>query len=138
MITIPSLLIICLLSCTGNIETCDSEIDTTTSLVHFTKKRGLKLFHQNVRGILSNFIHIEHLLDQCKNIDILSLSETHIKTYYNNDNLYKIQGYQFIQRSRDKGNGGGVAFYLKENLKWERRLDLETKTCENIWIEINI
>ena len=107
-------------------------------LLHFTKKRGLKLFHQNVRGILTNFIHIEHLLDQCKNIDILSLSETHIKTYSSNDNLYKIQGYQFIQRSRDKGNGSGVAFYLKENLKWDRRLDLETKTCENILIEINI
>ena len=109
-------------------------------LEYFTNKRGLKIFHQNIRGIFTNFTKLEHLLDQCKGIDVLSLSETHIKTntFNDNENLYKIRGYHFVQQCRKEGNGGGVAFYIKENLSWERRFDLETKTCENMWIEINI
>ena len=47
-----------------------------------------------------------------------------------------MDGYRFIKRNRKKGQGGGVAAYLKENIEWQRRPDLEKEAIENTWIEI--
>ncbi|MEM6812728.1 MAG: endonuclease/exonuclease/phosphatase family protein, partial [Pseudomonadota bacterium] len=52
--------------------------------------------------------------------------------------LYNIDGFEFVQRNRKNGKGGGVGIYLRNNLKWNRRQDLESEHVENIWIEINI
>ena len=67
-------------------------------------------------------------------------SETHIKNsqYDDNDDLFAIDGYKFIKRNRKDGNGGGVAVYLKDNVEWQRRSDLERDTIENIWLEVII
>ena len=40
-------------------------------------KRGLKIFHQNVQGLLSNIDKVQVLLKKFPVIDILTLSETH-------------------------------------------------------------
>ena len=104
----------------------------------FSDKKGLKMFHQNVRGLFSNFVHIQNLFHECKNIDILSLSETHVTRYNNINDLYKIDDFEFVHRNRKNGKGGGVGIYLRNSLKWNRRQDLENEHVENIWIEINI
>ena len=31
-----------------------------------------------------------------------------------------------------------MAVYLKKNINWSRRFDLENESIENIWIEINV
>ena len=71
-------------------------------------------------------------------IDILTLSETHIKKSENVDNLYAIPGYNFESRNRSTGFGGGVAVYIRETLNYIRRFDLESSELENIVIEIVI
>ena len=101
----------------------------------FIEKKGLKIFHQNVRGLFTNFTFLQKLFKECKNIYILSLSETHINGYNNNNELYQIHGYDFVQRNRKHGKGGGVAVYLKD-IQWNRRFDLEKENVEKIWIEI--
>ena len=50
---------------------------------------------QNVRGLLYNKPAIEELTFSNKDIDVLTLSETHISTDEDNDNLYHISGYHF-------------------------------------------
>ena len=52
--------------------------------------------------------------------------------------MCKLDGYLFIGRSRSKGSGGGVGIYVKENIIFERRKDLEHDTLETFWIEIFI
>ena len=37
----------------------------------------------------------------------------------------KILGYQMEYRNREKMKGGGICMYIRENMKYKRRLDLE-------------
>lgn len=85
----------------------------------------MKIVHQNIRGLQSNF-------------DIITLSETHLVNSAFNDinNLYEIPNYTFIKRNRNRGQGGGVAIYIKNNVKWERRHDLEIDSIESICLQI--
>ena len=76
---------------------------------------------------------IEILLS--KNIDILTLSETH-STPLLTDDLFDIRGYSFISKPRENGNGGGVAIYISDRLQVNRRIDLEKPNIECIWIEL--
>ena len=72
----------------------------------FSDKKGLKMFHQNVRGLFSNFVHIQNVFHECKNIDILSLSETHVTGYNNINDLYKIDDFDlFIETVRTEKEG---------------------------------
>ena len=70
-----------------------------------------------MRGVWSNFAHITDMLSTHTNVDIFSVSETHIAN--EPGELYNIEGYHFIYRNRQKGKGGGVAFYLNERLDWQ-------------------
>ena len=58
----------------------------------------------------------------------MTLSETHINSnnYNDEDSLYDMPGYDFIKKNRDKGPDGGVAMFISNTLKWQRRYDLES------------
>ena len=104
----------------------------------FLQKKGLKISHQNIRGLLGNFCALEEFVSSHENIDVLTLSETHIASNESNENLYKLSGYNFESRPRNSGKGGGVGVYVKENVSYIRRKDLENENIENIVIEIII
>ena len=76
-------------------------------------------------------------LEKHKQIDIITLSETHITSNSWNDNceLYNIPGYTFIQKSRKNAVGGGVGMYISNNLKW-KFVDINCHDLETIWVEI--
>ena len=99
-------------------------------------QRAINILHQNIRGLLSSFTNICKLIDNHRNINILALSETHICNEEMIDELYKILGYKFINRHHTEGRGGGVAIYVRESIKFERRFDLEGSHLENIATEI--
>ena len=122
----------------GDIQSCPGPLQE--QLDRFMKSRGIKMFHHNIRGLLTNFIGLQELFDRHKNIDIMTISETHIidEQYYDNDNLYKIPGYTFLKWNRKAGRGGGVAMFIGESVMWERRQDLEKDNIESIWIEVFI
>ena len=105
-------------------------------MASLTGKRGIKILHQNVRGLFSNSVYIQELLQNFQNIDILTLSEIHLTQNESDYTVFDIPGYSFISRCRDKGKGGGVAAYISEKTTWERRKDLESEEIECIWIEI--
>eukprot|EP00794_Sanderia_malayensis_P013554 gene13554-14954_t len=103
----------------------------------FFKTRGLKLLHQNARGLLSNFHAIEKFMHSYKDIDILAVTETHV----NNESeevLFEIPNYQFVANNRKRGQGGGVGIYVKNGLQWKRRTELERNSTECLWLEIFI
>ena len=104
----------------------------------FINTRGMKIVHQNVRGLFNNLLGLQELIERHRAVDILTVSETHIvdDRYDDNEHLYKIPGYVFINRNRKHGLGGGVAMYIKESIDWVRRDDLENDSIECIWLEV--
>ena len=97
-------------------------------------KRGLKILHQNIRGLLSHKELISEMLINFPTINLLALSETHTTS---DDNMQpQVPGYKYEIRHRQTGQGGGVSFYILENAPYQRRKDLEWGELECIWIEI--
>ena len=103
-------------------------------LREFSSKKGLKILHQNIRGLLTNKHNICQILDGLKNLHIFSLSETHLSA--DNEVEAQIEGYKFIGKSRSSGKGGGVGVYISTSVPFHRRTDLEDEVIECIWIEI--
>jgi exonuclease III len=100
------------------------------------KERGMKIFHQNVRGLFSNKTYVQKLLHTFgKGIDILTMSETHV-CVEDAEPLFDIPGYDFVSKARLTGKGGGVADCVSDNITWIRRNDLEDEAIECIWLEI--
>eukprot|EP00794_Sanderia_malayensis_P006429 gene6429-7160_t len=97
--------------------------------------RGVKILHQNIRGLFGKRELLQALLSDESKV-ILTLSETH-KTSTNSE-LFKLPGFQFICKDRANGEGGGVAMYLSDDIKWKRRVDLEKEEIECIWVEVEL
>ena len=127
---------ILLLLC-GDIETCPGPDRFIPELNALLKKRGIKIFHQNVRGLLSNIAFVAELLRSFPAIDILSLSETHI-TNESEQALFELPGYTFISNHRKTGKGGGVGAYIADIIVWEQRGDLENDSIESTWFEVKL
>ena len=138
------LLLLLLLVC-GDIEPHPGLTNTDIEKLHveelsnLLRHRGIKIFHQNVRGLLTNIDKVKIFRD-FKNIDILTLSETHINdhTYYDNAKLYEVPGFKFTHRNRKSGTHGGVAMYVSNKIQFDRRKDLEENVLECIWIKIYV
>ena len=104
----------------------------------FLQARGLKIFHQNVNGLARKFDMIDHLLKETSGkIDILGISETHLNSDIVQGEI-TVDGYTFIRKDRKTGPGGGVGCFIRNDLGWQRRTDLENDGVEAIWLEIFI
>ena len=119
----------------GNIEECPGP--PFPELSNFSRNKETKMLHQNIRGLFNKICDIQIILYEC-NLHVLTLSETHINSnnYNDEDSLYGIPGYDSIKKNRIKGPDGGVAMFISNTLKWQRRYDLERDELESIWIEI--
>ena len=90
-------------------------------------------------NITSLFKHIDELRvflnDQ--NIHVLAINETRLNECIFDQEL-KVQGYDIIRRDRST-NGrfrGGVCFYIRSNISYSVRTDLDSQHLEIISIEI--
>ena len=128
-----SLLMLLLLS--GDIHPCPGPI-TIQERKKFCKSRGLKCFHQNIRGLQGKYDEVKNILIHCKKVDIFSLSEIFI----NDDTVidFEIPGYELIKLTRKNGPGGGVGLYICDQIPSVEREDLDDPDdpdIEGIWIE---
>ena len=94
----------------------------------------MKIFHQNIRGILSNFDMLQEFLVSHKNVDIATISETPLSEK-NLIYLCELDRYTLLNRNRAHGKGGGVAIYMKNNIAFQHRHDTEN-FLEYLWIKI--
>ncbi len=110
-----------------------------TGMGDFLRCRGIKIFHQNIRGLISHKDALVEFLTrrESEQMHIIGVSETHLKGSILDGQL-EIQGYKLQRKDRNTGEGGGVAVYIKDALCWHRRYDLETNSIECIWIELSI
>ena len=90
---------ILLLLC-GDIEKCPGPDRVNPELQKVLSTKGMKIFHQNTRGLWVNFLNVTELLTNFCNIDILTLSETHVNKDEPGE-LFSIDGYSFIRKDRE-------------------------------------
>ena len=71
--------------------------------------------------------------------DVTVLSETWLKDYKYQQNYVQINGYNAIFKNRTNKRGGGVDFYIKDQVKYTIRKDLTSKHkfLEVLLIEIH-
>ena len=130
-----------LLMC-GDVEPCPRRNQNTRfnpELKKLTSIKGVKIFHYNVRGLSLNFDHIVAMLKCFSNMDVVTLSETHLQCEKSDEDpeaLYFIPGYSFVNKPRKSGKGGGVAAYISDWLTFNRRFDLENDEIECIWLQM--
>ena len=95
--------------------------------------KGIQIAHQNVRGLFSKRDDVADFINQ-NNVNIFGVTETLLTTTLLSSFVF-VDGYNFERRDR-VGKGGGTAVYIKENIDYTRREDLENDTVEGIWLEI--
>lgn len=102
-------------------------------------------FEYSKKGIHVACINIQHLLPKRDEIrlhlggnnssDIFGLVETFLTAEVSESDI-SIPNFSIERRDRLHKKGGGIVIYLKENVPYKRRYDLETDGIESIWVEI--
>ena len=102
----------------------------------FLQKRGFKILHQNINGFVRKLDKVKTFLSDSKNsVNILCLSETHTNSTIKKAEL-EIPNYVLERKDRWKGKHGGVSMYLRDDVSYRRREDLEIEGLEILWVEI--
>lgn len=101
----------------------------------FIDSLSFNIAHQNVCGLFTKKDFLVDFLNT-NNVNLFGVTETLLNGSLLTSFL-GIDGYSFERKDRD-GKGGGVGVYIKNGTDYTRRLDLETKQVEGIWLEIKI
>ena len=121
-------LITLLLFMSGTLELNPGPIQTP-------RVKNLNICHVNIRGLnVSKLRAIKTTL--CQNFDIITISETLLSVTTPNSELQITGFHEIIRRDRQQA-GGGVAVYVRECIAFQRRVEFETDTVEQIWLQIN-
>ena len=118
-----------------HVENISSSMCAESSLNLKLTTKGFRIGHINIQGIQNKFDQIGLMLNNSKNdIHIFGLSETKLK-HYHPDNYFFVDKYQFFRKDRILSKerceeGGGIIVYVRNEVKFERRCDIEMKEIE--------
>ena len=118
----------------GSTQDCADQSDVQSSVY---LKTGMKIAHLNINRLLNKVDGVRELLIKYK-LDTLALSKTWLTMDISDDEI-NIPGYLIAQKDRSnlsKLRGGGVMFYVRENIHFTLRADLTPSDSEYIRIEI--
>ena len=94
----------------------------------------LSVLHYNVQSLSPK---LDILIAELSQFDILSFSETWLSDSHLSGDLL-IPSFHSPERKDRDNHGGGVIVYVKNTLHYKRRLDLEVRGLECIWIELTL
>ena len=95
--------------------------------------RGLKIAHLNINGLLSKLDFLKIMLQKSK-FDVFAISESKLDANIHNNEI-KIDGYNLYRLDRNR-HGGGVLFYVNEQLESHPLKHLTDLNIESIWIKV--
>lgn len=93
--------------------------------------KGLKIAHLNICSLRNKIQDITGILEN-NNLHILAISETHLDVTIE-DFLLHVNGYLLYRCDRNI-NGGGVAFYVQDQIPVETRQDFGCIGVEALWL----
>ena len=96
-------------------------------------RKGLHFINANVRSIFYKMSELR-IIAKNSNAAVIGITETWLDSTYT-DACVSIDGYNLIRRDRD-GHAGGVCAYIREDLAYNTREDLNNVDLEDLWFEI--
>ena len=113
-----------------------SSVTSDDSLMQFLNvPNQLSLVHYNVQSLSHK---VDCLAAELASFDVLTFSETWLSDSVNTSDIL-IHGFQEpIRKDRPGDNHGGVIAYVKEQINFVRRQDLELLNVECIWLELRL
>ena len=106
------------------------------SLEPWFSNKGLNIAHLNVHYLFPKLDEVKVLFNQQPNLDILCLCETFLNDKFCDEEI-AVQDYVIVRKDR-ASLGGGLAIYMKENIPYILRKDLESEGFETLWVEIKL
>ncbi|XP_031571341.1 uncharacterized protein LOC116305543 [Actinia tenebrosa] len=98
------------------------------------------LLHLNARSINQNLTKLTDFLTTLDlTFSLIGITETWLDKRNSSSDYINIEGYNFIQKSRDDRPGGGVGLFIKDDINFKIRNDLtvfDSQILESIFIEI--
>ena len=94
----------------------------------------------NIRHLKPKIDAMKVMLSQENCIDVFGVNETFLNTTVD-DNFLNINGFAFVRKDRNElhncaaNKGGGILIYIRDNINFVRRLEIESTDVESIWIE---
>ena len=90
----------------------------------------------NINSLLAHIDELRVFMSSSK-IDILAINETKLDSTIH-DNEIQLPGFEVVRKDRTVNgrNGGGVCIYLRSNLNYHTRDDLNSELLESLSIEI--
>jgi len=115
-------------------STDDPSTDNNTNISYECfQQKGLHLLHINARSLLNKRDEMQ-ALSETTNAAVLGVTESWLDDSIP-DAEVAIPGYVLQRNDRDR-NGGGVCMYIRNNIAFNRRTDLESPVTEFIAIDI--
>ena len=108
--------------------------DQLRSLKKENKQRPI-ICYLNINSIRYKFDDLKTVLTD-KLVDMLIVAETKIDDSFN-INLFKVEGYKTERRDRT-AHGGGLMTFVRSDLPFKRRKDLECEEVETICYELSM
>lgn len=94
-------------------------VDGEEDLLKFSKNGDLTVLSLNIRSLtnkLSLFeLFLNSLSENNNSVDVIFLTETFLKS--DSTDFYNIEGYKAFHFTRESRNGGGIVFYVKNDIK---------------------
>ena len=103
------------------------------SCQHIGYKKGMAIASLNINGLRSHLDEVQFLIKDL-GLHVLALNETKLDSDFPKE-LSSVPGYQQERLDRTR-NGGGVSIYIRDSIKYKRRLDVPKDDLELICIEV--
>lgn len=97
------------------------------------EKKGLHFVHINIRSMVNKMADLISLANKTR-ASVIAVSETWLDTSVT-DGEIRINGYNVVRKDRGC-KGGGVCLYIKDNLPFNCRTDLDQEGLEGVWVDI--
>ena len=107
--------------------------ENNNTIHNHIKLTSMKIAHSNINGLRNK---IDDISVNLSDFDVICISETKLNDHIATKKILIDSYHNPIRKDRNINNGGGLMVYIKNNIFYKHRPDLENAELENIWLEI--
>jgi hypothetical protein len=96
------------------------------------------IYYQNCQSLVNNLDDCAAHVNEFTTFDFIALTEIWLTSYTLSHNIPFSYNFEIHRKDRNR-RGGGILLGVNFNFKYpfRRRMDLECKDCELLWVEVN-
>ena len=126
----------CAISCKYYLQ---DDFNKQVSYYDMNSKNTFSVSHLNTRSLQHNFTALNTYVNSL-DVQFTVIGVTETWNTDSNFNLFNLQSYNFVEKHRSQRIGGGIGLYIRENLEYSERNDLNVfnDIVECLFIEVTI